>query len=408
MKSLNQILEQKIHTAVRRKVRACTQPGVVWNIIEGEMGAYLTDILNQRLKQEQDQFLQRASYARCGDGRKRNGFKFVRLKGLLSAWKLRRPVLRAQTPPSPLVETLRRLGSGLLSLIASRFWLRGTSTAAVAQEINSAFGTKLAASDVSRFTETILPDVQAWLTRPLPQNIAYLFLDALYLPVRKPGFTKKQALLAAIGLTSDGKRHVLGFLLGDRENQDSWSTLLKELLARGLKRDALALVISDDHKAIASAVSDVLGLPHQLCIIHKMRNALVRVAAPHRKEFYADFKAAFWATSEQEAFVALGRLQAKWAKAYPKATQIACANPEAFLRFMNQPAHFWTILRSTNLIERFNREIRRRLRPAGAMHSENELWKLLWAVSTEQEKRWEKRSLNHFKNQKKGAQRLAA
>ena len=129
-----------------------------------------------------------------------------------------------------------------------------------------------------------------------------------------------------------------------------------------------------------------------------MRNALVRVAAPHRKEFYADFTDIYWAASKEEALMALGRLQAKWFGLYPKATNIATTNPEAFLTFMAQPQALWTILRSTNLIERFNRELRRRLKPAGALHGENALWKLIWAVSTEQEKRWERRKIRNVKD----------
>jgi transposase-like protein len=291
----------------------------------------------------------------------------------------------------------------MLSLLASRFWLRGTSTRAVAQELNGVFGTKLSAGDVSRFSQELLPQLEGWLQRPIEQPIAYLYLDALYLPVRKPGFTTKQALLCAIGIATDGTKHVLAFMLGDRENLDSWTNLLDELLKRGLDRSALRLVISDEHKAIVNAVEQRLGVAHQLCLIHKMRNALVRVAAKQRKAFYADFKAAFWAKDKDDAMRALGRLEARWAKSYPKATAIAISNPAAFLRFMDQPQKLWTILRSSNFIERFNRELRRRLRCAGTMHCEDELWKLVASVSIEQEKRWLKRKAYAVKELKAAA-----
>jgi putative transposase len=261
----------------------------------------------------------------------------------------------------------------------------------VAAELNRTCGTHLSANDVSMFSKNILPEALAWLHRPIVPPIDYLFLDALYLPVRKPGFTTDQALLVAVGITPEKLRIPLGFMLGDRENNDSWGTFLKELLSRGLSGEALTLVISDDHKAIAAAVKDVLAADHQLCVVHKMRNALCRVASKHKKEFYADFTAIYWAESKDEALRALGRLESKGGKLYPKATQIACARPQAFLRFMEQPKALWKTLRSTNLIERFNREIRRRLDPAGAMHSENELWKLIWSVASAQELRWAKR-----------------
>jgi transposase-like protein len=393
MKSGSQVLEQKLHRLVRNKVRSCSQPGIIWNIIESEMGAFLSDVLQKKLIEEQENLLQRKPYQRSADSRQRNGYKPLRLKGLFRAIRLKRPVLRGKTPVSPIIALFRSFGNGLVMLLASRFWLRGASTRAVAQELNRTMGTKLSSSEVSAFTQAILPDAQAWLERPITKSFAYLYVDALYLPVRKPGFTTDQALLTAVGMTEQGDRCVLGFLLGDRENVDSWSNLLKELLKRGLNRSAIKMVISDDHKAIASAVEQQLGVTHQRCIMHKMRNALVRVAAKQRAEFYADFKAAFWAETKEEAMRALGRLEAKWQKAYPKATSIACAKPEAFLHFMQQPKELWTTLRSTNLIERFNREIRRRLNPAGAMQGENQLWKLLWSISTEQEKRWAKRSI---------------
>jgi transposase-like protein len=395
MKSVNQLLEQKIHKMARQKVRSCTQPGTLNNILEQEMNMFFGEVLNSCLKKEQEALLQRAPYQRNGGTEKRNGHKLVNLRGIFSRITLKKPVLRGKTPTSAILPMLRRCGQGIIAMLASRFWLRGTATRAVAQELNQTFGTKLHSCDITAFTNTLLPDIQAWLEKPITENIEYLFLDAIYLPARKSavaqsekGFTTDQALLAAIGIDEHGKKHVLGFLFGDKECSDSWDAILKELLRRGLKRDFLRLVISDDHKAIHAAVKDTLGVPHQLCVIHKMRNTLVRVAKNHRSEFYNDFKAIYWAESIEKAYQAIGVLSAKWQTIYPKAVQSAVDRPENFLKFMKEPAGLWKILRSTNLIERFNRELRRRLNPAGAMHSENELWKLVWSISIAQEKRW--------------------
>lgn len=388
MKSLAQVLEQRVHQVARKKVQQSVQPGTVWHIIESEVLRVVSDTIQEALKREQDQQLGRQAYERGGDGRSRNGSKPVRLRGLLSALWVQRPVLRRQTPSSPLLKSLRRFGVGLFAILGSRFWLRGISTRAVAQEFNQAFGSKIAPSDVSQITNALVPDIDAWLARPIDALIKFVFLDALYLPLRNPEGTDKQALLAAVGVTEQGTKHVLGFLLGNRENQDAWSALLKDLLNRGLKRDALALIISDDHKAIRSAVEQILGVPHQLCVVHKMRNALARVSKQAYTAFYRDFTRVYWADSKPQALIALGELRGKWQAIYPKAVDIATADPERFLKFMDFPKHQWTTLRSSNLIERFNRELRRRLRPAGALPSETSLWKLVWSVAVEQEKRW--------------------
>jgi len=401
--SLTEVVEKQIHTALKNKVRNAVQPGAVLNIFQSEVNAFLSDVINEKLANEQNQILGRRPYERTTDKRNRNGYKFFKLKGALCSLFLKKPVLRTKTPPSKLIEMLSHFGTGLIASLASRFWLRGSSTRAVASELNSTFGTKVNACDISKFTDELLPDINAWLSRPVPNDIAYLFLDAIYLPVRKPGFTSKQALLVALGITSQGKRYILGFLLGDRENIDSWTALLKDLLNRGLNRSTLKLAISDEHKAIVSAVEQTLGIEHQLCVIHKMRNALARVSSQYRKNFYADFTAAFWANSKNDAIFALGKLQAKWISLYPKAVQIATANTDSFLKFFDQPKHLWTILRSSNIIERFNRELRRRLRPAGAMQSENELWKLVWSVANQQEARWNKHKIHVFKDLKQAA-----
>ena len=152
------------------------------------------------------------------------------------------------------------------------------------------FGTSLRSADVSVLTNKLIPEALAWLSRPITDEIAYLFLDAIYLPVRVSKFTAKQAILVAIGVTPAGKRHVLGFLLGDRESEDSWSALIKELKARGMDNSKIKLAISDDHKAIGAAVSKLLAVPHQLCVVHKMRNVRVRIAGKDQKAFLADFK----------------------------------------------------------------------------------------------------------------------
>lgn len=398
MKSVSQNLSQQTRKFIRSKIRQELDPGLILALAESEMHSALADALNESLLKEQTHGLGRNLHERSEtQSLSRNGYKPFWLKGIFSSVLLQRPVLRGVTPPSGVIAALKRSGKNLLGILATRFWLRGTSTRAVAQELNAAFGTKLRSADVSVLTNKLLPEIHAWLNRPIPQVISYLFLDAIYLPVRISKFTAKQAILVALGVDSENKRHVLGFLLGDRESEDSWSALIQELKARGMDTSKLKLVISDDHKAIGVAVSKHLAVPHQLCVVHKMRNVRVRIAAPDQKAFLADFKKIFWADSRPEAYKAIGLLQATWGKRYPKAVELTVTDPERFLVFLDEPRPIWKTLRSSNLIERFNRELRRRLRPAGAMQAEGEVWKLVWSVSKEQERRWENKRIQGAK-----------
>jgi len=392
MKSVSQMIEKQAHQQTRDRIRQVVQPGALQVIFAQEINSIIGDALNAQLSDERDHALGRASYERK-PGPARNGFKSTKCPGLFGPLTLRRPVVRKGSLHSPLLSALKNTGRNLRDFLALRFWLRGTSTRAAASEINAALGTRLSHSTISTISNALEPSLRDWESRPIPPGICYLFLDALYLPVRRPGFTSKQALLSALGLDANGNRYILGFLLGDRENQETWEAFLSDLLNRGLSRAALGLVISDEHKAIEAAVSSRLACPHQLCLVHKLRNLRFRVATPDRKTFMADLHEVFWAPSPEAARQALGRLEARWRRAYPKAVNLTLHRFEDYTRFFAEPSRFWTILRSNNILERFNLELRRRLRVAGTMHSELEVLKLTWAVSEAQEQRWAKRKL---------------
>ncbi|MCX7726765.1 MAG: IS256 family transposase [Chitinispirillaceae bacterium] len=357
------------------------------------MNSFLSDILNQKLEEELSININRNHYQRNkNDNRKRNGHKIVKIKGIFQNLIIKKPVLRTATPPSKILSFLKNISKNFIILLASRFWLRGTSTDATAKELNSIFGTKLHPSDISNFSNLLLPDLLHFLQKPITQPFQYIFLDATYIPFYNKIQTNKAALLVALGLNPNGSKSVLGFLLGDKESTDSWSALLDDLINRGLNLSSIKLIISDHHNAIISAVKHKINKPHQLCIVHKLRNTLCRIRNNiHKKEFLSDFKDIFFANSKDEALIALGKLKAKWYKLYPNAVNILLNNFNQSILFMDQPNHLWKTIRSTNLIERFIRELKRRLNPAGTMLSENQLFKLIASVAYEQELRWNKR-----------------
>jgi putative transposase len=388
MLTANQVIERAAHRQLRQRVRVSLQPGTLNAIVAQEVSTVIIEALNQQLVAERDEVLGRESYERVDGSAKRNGFKAVSLPGLWGRMTLRRPVVRSGTLRLSLLDALKAGGTRLRNVLAASFWFRGTATRAVAENLRTAIGAKMSHSTVTTITNALEPAIRAWETSPIPQGIRYLFLDALYLPVRRPGFTKDQALLLALGVDDQDRRHVLGFVLGDRESKDSWEALVKDLLARGLEREALRLVISDEHKGIEAAVAGLLGVPHQLCVVHLERNVKSRVASRDWKAVLADFHRVFWAESRDEAVRARGELEGRWGARYPKAVGILTRRFDDHIRFFEEPQRLWTLLRSTNLIERFNRELRRRFDPAGAMHSELEVGKIVWSVSQAQKSRW--------------------
>ena len=397
MQSQFQMIESIISKTVRQKISDLAQPGRVMNLINQELNSIMTRVLDDALKAQQTEMLERQPYQRKDSTIARNGYKCVSVPGLAGQMILHKPVVRKGTLKYPLLSAIKNAGKGFIDVLAGCFWLKGASTRNTADILKNAFGVRMSAQSISQITNHLEPAIKEWESQPIPADIIYLFLDALFLPVRwhafeqQVGFVQKNALLAGLGVNAQGKTRVLGFLLGDRENLDTWESFLEDLKKRGLNPAQIKLVISDEHKAIVSAVAKSLGTPHQYCVFHKLRNIRYRLAAPDRKAFLADFKAIYWAKSKADALQASGILQGRWGKRYPKAVELTLANFENFTMFMNEPPERWRVLRTSNRIERFNEELRRRLKPAGTIHSELELRKICWSVSQQQDASWLRR-----------------
>jgi len=198
-------------------------------------------------------------------------------------------------------------------------------------------------------------------------------------------------------MTAEGHWRRLGVRPGDKQHGGSGWGVGKDRLGRGVDRNARKLVVADEQSGIEQAVKELLNVPHQLCVVHLMRNCTARVAAPHRKLFLELFKNIFWAKTREAALTAAGTLQGRLGAAYPKAVGLVMRRLDDHLRFLDEPEAFWTLLMTSNLIERFNYELRRRLNSAGTMHSELEVLKLMWSISKAQEDRWAKRPWKAYK-----------
>jgi putative transposase len=400
---------KKVHLAVRSAskehvqslIREALEPGFE-GMARGLFRSEIESMLDHALQAELASHLGRATYERTGQGPWRNGSKTVTLPSPLGTLSVEKPVLRRGGFRSSLLSLLQ-VGMGqAIEVICQRTWLRGLSTRAVASEMRDATGAKLSASDISEMTDKLLPSIEQWRQQPVAR-VRILYLDALYLPVRRGGQTSKQAVLVAIGVDQHRKRHFLGWLVGDRETTESWNALLTDLKERGLVRPDL--VVSDAHKAIRAAVAGQLGVDHQLCVVHKMRAILSQVQKADQKAFSEDFKAIFWADGRHSARSALAKFQQDWGKRYPKLVAKAGDEFEEFTRFFDQPQELWGLCRCSNIIERFNEELRRRLDPARIAVADKSLDKIIYAVATEQQKRWDRQKLpsTHLNRLRKAA-----
>jgi putative transposase len=392
MKNIPQYLQVLARQKMESKVQSMLDFNLLQKWASEAIAKQVSEALDAQMLKERDEYVGRQPYQREAEPVHRNGFKRVFIPFLGGRLGLKQPVLRRGGFVSPTLKVLRLAGKSLVSLLGGRLWLKGIGTRDAAAEINATFGTHLSKNTITQVTQTLVPAMQEWEKQPLPKDLVFLYLDAMYLTARRKEHFEKTALLVAIGVDKNLKRHFLGFLTGSSERRETWGALIQNLLERGLMTSELQLVISDAHEGIREAVKDLLKTPHQLCVIHKRKNACARVAHSNQKAFREDFKRVFWAESRSQALVALGQLKANWEKIHLKAVETVERDLEEYLRFYDLEPKFWSLTRCSNLIERLMEEFRRRFRPARGMQNEFELEKLVYAVATAQQERW-----NHHK-----------
>lgn len=266
----------------------------------------------------------------------------------------------------PWLSNAKRFSDGVREL-GRRLWTAGLSTRKVAEVSEEALGTKASHTSVASWVQEAADEVLRWLNRPIREDIAYLVLDGLYVPIKRERSTM-QPILVAMGVTETGVREVLGLLVAPSENYDSWCTMLSTLRARGLQMDKLRLVVSDGCEGLIKAIERELpNAPRQRCTVHKTRNIVGR-CPKHLKGIAPKEASEIWkapnraeARSRAQAFIAKYR-----GSGHDTLANIIEGDLEATLTFYDLDASIWQTMRSTNVLERTNREFRARFRAIGA------------------------------------------
>jgi transposase-like protein len=232
---------------------------------------------------------------------------------------------------------------------------------------------------VSRITRRLQQDFDAWRKRDLSGfRILYLFLDAVYLPLRQ-GTREKEGVLCAYGILEIGKKVLLHLALGSRESYDAWLCFLHDMTARGLKEPLL--VTSDKHKGLKKAVREVF--PHafkQPCLAHKMRNILSKLPKKIEKEMKPLIKQVYYAQSYEEGLKLGHELIARFKDRYTSAMECLEEDLAECLTYLRFPQAHWKVIRTSNLLERTFGEGRRRTKVIPRFPDESAGLRLLYAT----------------------------
>jgi len=288
--------------------------------------------------------------------------------------------------PSSLEKGIR--SERALKLALAEMYVQGVSTRKVAAITEQMCGFEVSSSQVSKATAELDGQLQAWRERPLGR-MRYLYLDARYEKVRQDGQVRNSAVLLAVGVNEDGKREVLGVSVSLGEHEVHWRSFLQSLVARGLS--GVELIISDDHSGLGSARQAVFGgVPWQRCQCHLQRNAQAYVPRKDMKAVVAsDIRAVFNAPNRQEANALLKKAVEKYAKEAPKLSTWMEENLPQGLTVFAFPESHRRLIRTTNGLERMNREIHRRTSVASLFPNEASCLRLATAVVMEISEDWQ-------------------
>ena len=345
-------------------------------------------ILNEAMRAEREKYLAADNYERT-DERKgyANGYKPKTVNTRVGEITFAIPQVReGGFYPSALEKGMRSERALMMTL--AEMYVQGVSTRKVKAITEQMCGVEVSAMQVSRAAKQLDEVLQEWRERPLGA-IRYLFLDARYEKVREAGQIRDAAVLLATGITPEGERQVLGVSVSLSEHETHWKAFLKGLKDRGLK--GIELITSDAHEGLGAARRAIFGsVPWQRCHFHLQQNASAYVPRQSMKaEVAADIRAIFNAPDRSVAERYLQSAIQKYAKNAPKLSAWLEGNLAEGFTVFDFPLEHRRFIRTTNSLERINREIRRRTRVVGIFPNEAACMRLISAVLMEICEEWQ-------------------
>jgi putative transposase len=339
------------------------------------------------LEVEMEECLQAGKYERNAERvGYRSGYYRRRLITRVGTMVLRVPQDRAGHFSTQVFEQYQRSEKALVAALA-QMYVQGVSTRKVAAITEELCGHEFSASSISTITARLDAQLEEFSRRRLDTAFPYVVVDARYERVREGGVIVSRAILIALGIDWEGRRQVLGVEYAQRESTTSWREFLMGLQERGLK--GVHYVVSDDHPGLKAAIAEVLpGAWWQRCYVHFLRNALDYLPRQADDDCLQELRWMYERRNVEEARRDLKQWLEKWSVKYPKLCQWAETNIEETWSFYRVPLAHHKHMKSTNLLERFNQEIKRRTLVVRIFPDEASCLRLVRAVAAEQHEEW--------------------
>ncbi len=368
-----------------------TAPKANWKELIREQEDFLRplvqEIVQQVLEAEMDEALGAEKGERTPNRQGyRSGYYGRTLVTRVGKLELRVPQDRQGRFRTEVFERYQRSEKALVGAL-TEMYVQGVSTRKVKAITEELCGHEVSASTISRLNKGLDEELERFAQRKLPEGYPYLILDARYEKVRENGVIASQAVMIAIGVDWEGRRNVLAVELANRESQSSWKDFCLRLKGRGL--NGVEVVISDDHAGLRKAIAEVFSeAVWQRCYVHFLRNALDYLPRKADNDCMTELRWIYDRRSIEEARQDLAAWLKKWSSRYPKLCDWVEGNIEETLTFYRLPRQHHKNLKSTNLLERLNEEIKRRTLVVRIFPNTPACLRLIRALAVEMHENW--------------------
>ena len=319
--------------------------------------SHLEKAMNHLLETELTAFLDYEKYDRIGfnSGNSRNGGYTRTLHTEYGDLQLVIPRDRNGEFKQQTIAPYNRSNDTLESFVIHMFQ-KGVTMSEIADLIERMYGHHYTPQTVSNMTKVIVEQVDAFAKRPLAKRYVCVYIDATFIAVKRDTVSK-EAVYLAVGIREDGSKEVLTYTIAPTESAYIWGELLQDMKARGTEE--VLLFISDGLAGLVDAIGEVYPKSkYQACCVHIVRNIAHKVRVSDRKDICEDFKSVYRADDEESGREAFQAFCDKWTSKYPKVTSSLQGNPYIFT-FFSFPRSIWRSIYSTNLIESFNKQIKK-------------------------------------------------
>ena len=339
-------------------------------------------ILNEYMEKERDEYMENQAYERSPDRHDyRNGYYERDYVLNVGRVKLKVPRTRSGQFSTEVFERYKRCDQAFLLSLTEMF-VNGVSTRKVTNIVKQLCGENVSKSMVSDLTKNLDPIVNEWANRPLNvHDYRYLYVDAMYIKVRENDKVVSKAVYIGLAVRSDGKRDIVGLQVAHTESEENWSDFFDQLISRGFKSPRL--IISDAHDGLRIAIQKkFIGTSWQRCSVHFRKNIIDKMPKKDSKEARDLLRNIFEAPNSKVSRMLKEEFMTQYEdnKKYKKALETLDNGYEDAIQFFSEPPETHVHIRSTNVLERLNAEVRKRENTIRIFPNQQSAFRLVGAV----------------------------